>query len=187
MQKQQSERRTRRSEEAEQALFLQLERVREEARLDALVLASEEGLCIAHSGEDGFCEELAALAPFIQEADKSEALLSVRATDFAGRRMYLISYVREEPREMGHLLERTWSGVSRILAFALSAPRVGVPPSAAMVADHVVSYARRKEERTFCHTPPRGRCDAWGYAPRRCRVRRGRRDSSSDRADFARG
>jgi hypothetical protein len=118
MRKQQSERRLRRSEEAQQALFLQLERVRDEAKLDALVLASEEGLCIAHSGEDGFCEELAALAPFIPEAEQSEALLSVQATDIAGRRMYLVSYVREEPREMARLLERTWSGVSRILAFA---------------------------------------------------------------------
>jgi len=115
---QQTERRRRRSQEAQQALFLQLERVRDQARLDALVLASEEGLCIAHSGEEEFCTELAALAPFIPQASAAQALLRVRATDFAGRRMYLVCYGREPPTEVASWLEHAWSGVTRILSFA---------------------------------------------------------------------
>ena len=60
-----NERRTRRSLRADQALAFQLEQVRDEAGLDALVLATEEGLPVAHSGEDELCEEIAALAPFL--------------------------------------------------------------------------------------------------------------------------
>lgn len=119
MQAQQFERRTKRSQQAEEALALQLERVRDQARLDALVLASEEGLAIAHSGEDEFCAELAALAPFIPQASPTQELLRVCATDFAGRRMYLVSYARERPHAADSWLEHAWHGVTRILSRAI--------------------------------------------------------------------
>ena len=59
------DRRRRRSDDAREALDLQLAHVRDAARLDALVLASDEGLSIAFSGEEELCTELAALAPFL--------------------------------------------------------------------------------------------------------------------------
>ena len=111
-----TDRRTRRSQRAEEALSLQLERVRDEARLEALVLASEEGLAIAHSGEEELCTELAALAPFIEETITSQDLLRVRPTQFAGHPLYLVSYGRERPPEVDGWLDHACSGVFRILA-----------------------------------------------------------------------
>jgi hypothetical protein len=111
-----TERRTRRSERAEEALSLQLERVRGEAQLEALVLASGEGLPIAHSGEEEFCTELAALAPFIEQTNATQELLRVRCTRVAGESLYLVSYGRDRPAEAESWLEHAWRGVSRILA-----------------------------------------------------------------------
>ncbi len=111
-----TERRTRRSPRAEEALALQLERVRDQSKLDAIVLASEEGLAIAHSGEPEFCTELAALAPFIPEASPDRTLLRVRSSRFAGRRLYIVSYSREGRGELESSLEHAWRGVTRILS-----------------------------------------------------------------------
>jgi hypothetical protein len=119
MESSETERRTRRSQRAEEALSLQLERVRDEAHLEALVLASEEGLTIAHSGEEEFCTELAALAPFIEQANSTQELLRVRATEIAGRQLYLVSYGRDRPREVESWLDHAFRGVTRILSFAL--------------------------------------------------------------------
>lgn len=115
----QTERRRQRADEAEQALSLQLERVRDEARLEALVLASEEGLCIAHSGEPEFCTELAALAPFIEQTGAGRERLRVCATRVAGHALYLVSYGQERQREVESWLEHARQGVNRILALAL--------------------------------------------------------------------
>jgi hypothetical protein len=58
-------RRQRRSDSHAEALFFQFEASRERAALDAMVLADAHGLCIAASGDDDVCEELAAHMPLI--------------------------------------------------------------------------------------------------------------------------
>jgi hypothetical protein len=59
------ERRIRRSEQRELALRYQIDHVRDQARLEALVLADDAGLVIAESGDRAVCEELAAIAPLL--------------------------------------------------------------------------------------------------------------------------
>jgi hypothetical protein len=103
---------------------LQLECVRDAARLDALVLASDEGLSIAHSGEEELCTELAALAPFLPReteavtADGAEAL-RVQPVSFGSLALYLVSYCRDQVTDVSEQLDR-WlehagQGVVRIL------------------------------------------------------------------------
>lgn len=59
------ERRTRRSDQPGTALRFQLEHTREQARLEALVLADEQGLPLAEAGDPAVCTELAAVAPWM--------------------------------------------------------------------------------------------------------------------------
>jgi hypothetical protein len=105
----------------------QLERVRNEAGLDALVLATAEGLPVAHSGEDELCEELAALAPFMHE-NKAKAApgesehgnssrsTRVRAMAFSDVPLLLVSYRRDSPVENDGWLEHASRGITRILS-----------------------------------------------------------------------
>jgi hypothetical protein len=131
------ERRTRRSGRAEEALLFQLDRVRTEAGLDALVLATAEGLPVAHSGEDELCQELAALAPFMHvEADagapgreRKKPLAAndgeyadearrtrVRTMTFTDVPLLLVSYRRDSPVENDGWLEHAQKGITRILS-----------------------------------------------------------------------
>ncbi|HEY6881070.1 MAG TPA: hypothetical protein VI299_23755 [Polyangiales bacterium] len=113
------ERRTRRSYRPQEALSFQLAHVREEAGLDALVLATADGLSIAYSGEDELCLELAALAPFLQEADNDGGprATRVRAMAYDGLSLYLISYGVDDARpELEGWLDHATQGISRILA-----------------------------------------------------------------------
>lgn len=116
------ERRTRRSMRADEALLFQLERVRDEAQLDALVLATAEGLPVAHSGEDELCVELAALAPFLQDDEhklESRSGRRVRSMSFelmADVPLLLVSYRRDAPVENDGWLEHASRGIERILA-----------------------------------------------------------------------
>lgn len=112
------ERRTRRSYQPQEALSFQLAQVREEAGLDALVLATADGLSIAYSGEDELCLELAALAPFFQQADNDGAprATRVRAMDHGGLSLFLISYGADHARpELDGWLDHATQGISRIL------------------------------------------------------------------------
>ncbi|HEX5658275.1 MAG TPA: hypothetical protein VFX59_13830 [Polyangiales bacterium] len=113
------ERRTRRSYQPQEALSYQLEHVREEAGLDALVLATRDGLSIAYSGEDELCLELAALGPFLQEADNDNEPrpTRVRAMNHDGLALLLISYGLDDARaELDGWLEHATQGITRILA-----------------------------------------------------------------------
>jgi hypothetical protein len=113
------ERRTRRSYEPQEALSYQLEHVRDQVGLDALVLATEDGISIAYSGEDELCLELAALAPFLREADNDgePRPTRVRAVDHDGLPLLLISYGLDETRpELDTWLDHTSQGIARILA-----------------------------------------------------------------------
>ncbi|MBX7192366.1 MAG: hypothetical protein K1X94_09920 [Sandaracinaceae bacterium] len=60
-----TERRHRRSEKPSIALRYQLEHTREQARLEALVLADESGLVVGEAGDPAVCTELAAIAPWM--------------------------------------------------------------------------------------------------------------------------
>jgi hypothetical protein len=118
------ERRRRRSDDACEALALQLAQVRDEARIDALVLASDEGLSIAYSGEEELCIELAALAPFLprevgasERAEPPADALHVRPLRCGELPLLLVSYCREQaPEGLTGWLDRASRGVLRILA-----------------------------------------------------------------------
>jgi hypothetical protein len=111
------ERRTRRSYRPQEALSYQLEHVRDLAGLDALVLATRDGLSIAYSGEDELCLELAALAPFFQAADNDGAPRArVRTMEHGGLPLLLISYAVDEPQpELEGWLDHASQGIHRIL------------------------------------------------------------------------
>jgi hypothetical protein len=118
MQTARADRRTRRSEQAQEALVFQLERVRAKAALDALVLATQDGLPVAHSGEAELCAELAALAPFIARDDSGceppvRCLRAVRIV--ASQPLLLVFYSREAPPELEPWAEHTQRGIKRIL------------------------------------------------------------------------
>ena len=122
-----SERRYRRSDDPQQALSLQLSHVRDEAQLDALVLASHDGLTIAHAGDAALCSELAALAPLLSrghvidnEVDIQHGILFVRAVEFEGTPLYLAScgdtVTETTPADVDRWLAEATAGVTRILA-----------------------------------------------------------------------
>lgn len=113
------ERRTRRSQRADQALLFQLEQVRDEAGLDALVLATEEGLPVAHSGEDELCQEIAALAPFLSghgQPAQEKSTMRVRAVTLDALSLLLVSYRSDAARVSDRWLEHASRGIVRILA-----------------------------------------------------------------------
>ncbi len=62
------EKRKQRSTDPIIALHYQLQTVRAEARLDALVLVDDAGCLVAGAGSWPVCEELAAFAPFLADA-----------------------------------------------------------------------------------------------------------------------
>jgi hypothetical protein len=122
------ERRRRRSDDPQRALSLQLSQVRDEARLDALVLASHEGLAIAHAGDPAICCELAAFAPLLSQGplhtdlELPQRLLFVRALTFEGSPLYLAS-CGDNPDEttfaqVDQWLAKASVGLTRILAAA---------------------------------------------------------------------
>ncbi len=106
------DRRTRRSHRVHEALALQLEHVRGKARLAALVLATEEGLRVAHSGEEALCEELAARAPFLS----NERTTRVLPVIYLGHPLYLVSYGASDASQIDDWLEHASHGIARILA-----------------------------------------------------------------------
>jgi len=112
------ERRIRRSHDCFESLTLQLARVRDAAQLEALVLATEEGLPVAHCGEESLCEELAALAPLLGRDRKGvpQRAGRVRAVSLTGLPLYLVSYSTEAPAQIDHWLEHASRGVTRILS-----------------------------------------------------------------------
>lgn len=126
MQVQKRERRRARSDNALEALLLQLSHVRDEAGLSALVLASHDGLTIAHAGDEALCSELAALAPLLSrgqvqnDVQIEQPLLFVRAVEFEGVPLYLAScgddVAAGSAEDVDRLLGEATRGVTRILA-----------------------------------------------------------------------
>jgi hypothetical protein len=121
------ERRQQRSNDAHTALSLQLAQVKRDARLEALVLATAEGLVIAHAGDDELCCELAAIAPVVcaegalpAQANLGHGFLHVQSVPWDGSPLYLAGSRSvsgaHEPLVMERWLERAQAGVTRILA-----------------------------------------------------------------------
>lgn len=126
------ERRRRRSDNAFEAITLQLEYIHNEQQLNNFVLADENGLLIAHAGRADDAHALAAYAPVVAECqekhdffDVVDALrehvpevntsnLSVRTFDVDGYKMHLV--LVGERRRLNHSnVYRAASGVKRIL------------------------------------------------------------------------
>jgi hypothetical protein len=122
------ERRQNRSDDPQRALSIQLSQVRDEAQLDALVLATHDGLTIAHAGDLAVCSELAAVAPLLSqgplptEIELPQQLLFVRTVTFEGSALYLVSCGDDPDRTTRDRVDRWLAeatvGVTRILAAA---------------------------------------------------------------------
>lgn len=115
------ERRARRSEQRDVALRFQIEHARDQARLEALVLADEDGIVVAESGDRAVCEELAAIAPLLGRTLGMPmppllrgAEIAVRSVRVHGRPLYLASIGGTVARDA--LLSTSVRGVERILA-----------------------------------------------------------------------
>jgi hypothetical protein len=121
------ERRRHRSQDAHTALSLQLAEVRREASLDAVVLATAEGLVIAHAGDAALCDELAAVAPLLSlertlpaNSNLGSGLMHVQTVSWQGSPLYL-AVCSDDGRAAGsdrvvRSIERAQAGVARILA-----------------------------------------------------------------------
>jgi hypothetical protein len=111
------------------ALRLQLEACREDAKLAAIVVSDELGFCVAHAGGDGSHEELAARLPMLadpaqrryldDDVQPSHADLSVTTFSAAGARLHVCAVNQPDPETSArgaNVLARVASGFSRLLA-----------------------------------------------------------------------
>lgn len=120
-----TERRTRRSDQHSKALYYQLEASRERATLEAMILADEDGLCVAASGDPATCEEFAVHTALVCEDAQSFAGtilaparrwdVSMQRFDVEGVPLYLCAIGGDEA-ERAQEIARSMGGVSRILA-----------------------------------------------------------------------
>lgn len=115
------ERRVRRSDSRNTALRYQIEHARDRGRLEALVLADEQGLTLAEAGAGAVCEELAAIAPLMGRTIGMPmppmllgADVAVRRIVLYGTSLYLASVGGTVARDA--LLATSQRGVERILA-----------------------------------------------------------------------
>jgi hypothetical protein len=112
------------------ALRLQLEACRDDAKLDAIVVSDELGFCVAHAGGDGGHEELAARLPMLadpaqrrflddDEVQSSQADLAVTTFSAAGTQLHACAVNRPDAETSAggaDVLARVASGFSRLLA-----------------------------------------------------------------------
>jgi len=118
-----NERRRRRSQDPYRALCLQLEHLRAEGELDALVVAIDNGLLVAGAGERSICEALGAIAPLVSSPAFTGRLpgalegqsVDVRSVALDGETLYVASVGR---RAGATSLQDSINGVYRILGYA---------------------------------------------------------------------
>jgi hypothetical protein len=116
------ERRRRRTQDRDLALRYQIEHARLTGRLEALVLADDSGLPLAYAGDDAVCEELAAMAPFLNRTVMPMPMspllrgadVAVRTVRVHGMSLHLASIGGTVARDA--LLASSLRGVERILA-----------------------------------------------------------------------
>jgi hypothetical protein len=125
-----SERRRRRSDDPLEAMRLQLDACRRDARVDAMVIFDEQGLSLAASGSFHTCDEVAATLPLIgRNLDYFEGEVSSPegAWDLAMRRFCVdggslfVCAVGGGTRERTRQLARTMSCATRLLSTARGA------------------------------------------------------------------
>jgi hypothetical protein len=117
------ERRQRRSQDPYRALCLQLEHVRAEGELDALVVAMDNGLLVAGAGERSVCEALGAIAPLMSSPSFNGCVpgalvgqrIEVRSISLEGETVYVASVGRSTGDQW---IARSAGGVRRILGYA---------------------------------------------------------------------
>lgn len=119
------ERRQRRSSTQGQALFYQLDASRERAALEAMILADKTGLCVAASGDDDVCDELAAHMAIVCDRVPSfeGSVLSPTARhevymqrfDVGDEALFLCA-VGGDSSLRGYEISRSAGGVTRILS-----------------------------------------------------------------------
>ena len=115
------ERRIRRSDQRDVALRYQIEHARDQARLEALVLADDQGMPLAGAGDRAVCAELAAMAPLMTRSLGMPMPPLLRGADVAvrtlrvhGQALYLASVGGTVARDA--LLSTSLLSVERILA-----------------------------------------------------------------------
>lgn len=116
------ERRQRRSSDRFIALRYQLEHTREHGNIEALVLADDEGLVVASSGDASTCAELGAIAPLFARSAMGMPMppllrgaeVAIRPVRIYGQNLYLASVGGGVARD-AHL-STSRNGVQRILA-----------------------------------------------------------------------
>jgi len=120
-------RRVRRSDDVLKAMIYQLEACQKEAKLEAMVVSDENGLCVASTGKPETCEEVAARLPIIgrHAPDFGGILLSghgglkmvVKTFTVEGASLYACAIGKPSAR-IERTLARGIQGVTRILAAA---------------------------------------------------------------------
>lgn len=116
------ERRRRRSQDPYRALCFQLEHVRSRGELDAMVVATDNGLVVAGAGERSVCEALGAIAPLIASPSFHGRIpgalvgqsIGVRPLCLDGETLYIASAGR---RDGSTLIQDSIQGVCRILGY----------------------------------------------------------------------
>jgi hypothetical protein len=117
------ERRLERSQDPYRALCMQLEHVRVEGELDALVVAIDNGLLVAGAGERSVCEALGAVAPLMGSPSFNGRIpgaligqsIEVRSISLEGETVFVASVGRSTGDEW---VTRSVGGVRRILGYA---------------------------------------------------------------------
>jgi len=121
-----NDRRRRRSQDPYRALCLQLEHARSAGELDAMVLATDNGLLVAGAGERSVCEALGAIAPLLASPSFNGPVpgslvgqrIGVRPLILDGETVYVASVGRSDGDAC---IESSIRGVYRILGY--QAPR----------------------------------------------------------------
>ena len=116
------ERRKRRSAERQVALRYQLEHAKDNGGLEAVVVADDDGLLLAHAGDAGVCEELGAIAPLMSRAVMGMRLppmlrggeVAVRPLELHGQDLFVACVGGGVARDA--LLTTSVRGVRRILS-----------------------------------------------------------------------
>ena len=120
-----TDRRRRRASDVALALRYQLDACRTEGALEALIVADEDGLCLAASGPAETCHEVAAVLPFLGRrrprfqgtvlSARGGLRILVRAFQFGAQELYCCAVGGDESVR-DQELDRSVAGVTRILA-----------------------------------------------------------------------
>ena len=116
------ERRRRRSQDPYRALCFQLEHVRSEAELDAMVVATDNGLLVAGAGERSVCEALGAVAPLLGRPSFDGRIPGALIGQAIDVRSVLLGPDTVYVASLGRLpgdpwIDRTIGGLRRILGY----------------------------------------------------------------------